>query len=471
MQLSEYLPVSGSWWIDVAVAVIVAMILLYLARQTAHEIIAGTSRSLSSILRVAARATQLWADNLQRNGRHGALLLVAEHQERLATRELSNLRKEVRVGLKRYPALRDAVNQNIERIEAEYQASPERPEPPAAWRELIESVAGIRENSDPALKDTLESIRETIEKAAQRLTDQHQLQNRAAERSLARLEPRWSEAAEELTAVNKTLQQLQERIDSTNRRIRRFETIHNQRRSRTARFRGWLALNFVVGSFLLAVGILIALVNFHLIHAPLEEAFGRQATTGPFHTALLTAVTLILAQLALAVIISDTARLSRLIAPIGRLTALKRRVTLGIASVLIVLLALSEASLAFMRDSIYLEAEWLARELEQGVAAGSPDLRWVPSLAQMGMGFVLPLTFIALVPALESFFQTARIAFLLTTGFLTALLATGFRLFSRLISSAGQLLNYGYDLLIVLPLSIERRFRRREPALDSGSEQ
>jgi|GEM_PF-2682417 len=471
MPVSEHLPISGSWWIDLIVILVAAMGLLYLARSTAHEIIAGASRSIAASLRVTSQAVNAWAQRLARNGRRSALLLVSEHQERLTTRELGQLRKEVRVGLKRYPALRDAVNENIEKIESEYQPGPKQPEPPTAWHELIKNVASIQENSDPVLRDTLESIRETIERASERLTNQHQIRIRGAERSLSRLEPHWSEAAEQLDALNRTLKTLQDRIDSTQKRIRRFETIHNQRHTRNARFHGWLSLNFLMGAFLLSVGVLIGMVNFHLIHLPLEEAVGRQATLGPFPTASLIAVTMTLAQIALAIVISDAARMSRLIGPIARLGKLQRRLTLGLASVLLVVLALSEASLAFLRDTIHLEAEWLSRELEQGVATGDPDIRWVPSLAQMGMGFVLPLTFVALVPAVESFFQTSRVAVLLFLALLLNMAAITLRIIGRLVSSAGQLINYIYDLLIIIPLSLERRFRRREPGLDGTNDE
>ncbi|MEA5445585.1 hypothetical protein VCB98_07115 [Gammaproteobacteria bacterium AB-CW1] len=470
MSLDDRFPVSGNFWIDLLVLVVAAIGLLYLARSTAHEILLGLTRALTSTLRVAHRAMAVWGTQLRRGGQSALYQLVGEHQRRLTSRELEHLRNHVHGALKEAPALKEAIEGNIAQLERDYEAGPALPEPPAAWGELVEKITAVQDKADSSLRDTLDALRVSVEKSCQQLTGQHDRHSRQAQHHLGRLQPVWQQARDSLEGLEKRLANLDERLVATNRRIRRFETLQAQRNTQTSRFRAWLALNLGISGFLLLVGAMITLVNYHLLATPLQEAFGTQANIGPFQAAPFTAIAVTAAQMGLALLISDTARITRLLLPISRMSALSRRVLLGIASVALILLALTEAGLAFTRDTIALESEWLRRELEQGIATGSPDLRIVPAMAQMVMGFILPFAFIALVPALESFFQTARVALLLSAAFLIGTLATLTRLLARLISSAGHLLVYIYDLIIVVPLSLERRFRRREPGLGGGEE-
>lgn len=465
MSFGEIFPVSGYWWIDLATLVVVASILLYLARGTAHDILIGLTRSLASSLRLAQRALQRSADQLIRAADGAALLVVSEHQQRLAFRELTQLRSDIDRALSEFPSLRSRINVQVERVEDDYRNKPDQPVPPGSWGELVERVASIRAESDPALQHTLEAIQHSIEQVGRRLAEHYREDSHQAAQSLDQLRPTWNHLDTTLENIDTRVRELGERVDATMRRLRRFETVRNQRGTALHRFRGWLLLSFAVSGFLLVVGVVIGLVNFHLIHIPLAETFGANATTGPFATPPLIALTMTTAQVALALIIADTARLTHLVPATARMSKKGRRGLLIGTSLLLVLLAMTEAGLAFMRDTITLEAEWLARELEQGIITGQPEIRLVPSLAQMAMGFVLPLSFIALAPALESFFQTGRVAVLLVAGLLSRLTSTLLRLLARLISSAGHLGAYLYDLLIAVPLSLERRFRRREPNL------
>jgi hypothetical protein len=423
------------------------------------------TRSLASGLRLAQRALRQSAEQLIRAADNAALLVVSEHQQRLAFRELTQLRSDIDRALGEFPSVRSRLGTQVERVEDDYRNKPEQPVPPASWGELVERVASIRAESDPALQHTLEAIQHSIEQVGRRLAEHYREDSHQAAQSLDQLRPTWNRVDSTLETLETRLRELGERVDATTRRLRRFETVRNQRGRALRRFRGWLILNFSVSGFLLLVGALIGLVNFHLIHIPLAETFGSNATTGPFSTPPLVALTMTTAQLALALIIADTARLTHLVPATARMSKGGRRGLLAGASLLLVLLAVTEAGLAFMRDTITLEAEWLARELEQGIITGQPAIRLVPSLAQMAMGFVLPLSFIALAPALESFFQTGRVALLLVAGGLSRITSMLLRLLARLISSAGHLAAYLYDLLIAVPLSLERRFRRREPAL------
>ena len=81
---------------------------------------------------------------------------------------------------------------------------------------------------------------------------------------------------------------------------------------------------------------------------------------------------------------------------------------------------------------------------------------WITTAAQMGMGFILPfvLTFVAI--PLESFVNASR----MVLGMLLTLFLRGLIWFLRLLGTTfyrlGNLLINFYDLLIAIPLGIER---------------
>jgi len=84
---------------------------------------------------------------------------------------------------------------------------------------------------------------------------------------------------------------------------------------------------------------------------------------------------------------------------------------------------------------------------------------WITTVAQMGMGFILPfaLTFVAI--PLETFVHSLRTVMGLAGGALLRALAVGLRVLGGASYHLGQVLVDVYDMVIFLPLWVERRVR------------
>jgi hypothetical protein len=129
-----------------------------------------------------------------------------------------------------------------------------------------------------------------------------------------------------------------------------------------------------------------------------------------------------------------------------------------VALTLLVTLAGIEAALALMRDMLIQDKQALVQSLASVQHAATAD-SWVgkiPTVGQMLLGFILPfaLTFVAI--PLESLIHSARTV----GGALLMVLARGFAMLLRIagngIRQASRVLVHLYDVVIVLPLWVER---------------
>lgn len=458
-------PLSGYWWSDLLLALALLLVLLYLARQPVHELLHGLGRSASGLLRSGAMVLRSSHRNLTRLARFSLMQMAREHQERLTRRQLKRLEEILDEALEDWPGLRGRIEAAIKRIESDHRHPPEQPEPPTAWADLLERITGIDDGRDPAVSRAIEAVHESIRQTSRELAEKHYQANRDYQDHLEGLRPEWERIATDSEAALARLDTLSQELRDCRRRLQRFDTLQRQRGILTSRLRGWLGIQFLVGLAVGGLAIMVGVVNFHLIALPLQEAMGADSRVGPWMTASVAATTMTALMVALAMLISDGLGFTRFFGGLERFNPGQRRLITHIAGGALLVLCFAEAGLAFVRDSLVLEQAWLARELETGVATGEPGLRWIPSLAQMLIGFVLPLSFLIMAPAIESLLQSGRVLLVSAAGMLAAVGATLLRLLARLLEQTAGLLAYLYDLVIFLPLAAARSlegWRRRQ---------
>jgi hypothetical protein len=209
------------------------------------------------------------------------------------------------------------------------------------------------------------------------------------------------------------------------------------------------------------IGIHVGMVNYHLMLLPLQQILGANVGIGAFSAAGLSALVITLLQASLALVACEALGFTRMLPLIGAQERGRRRLMAVTSLLILVLLAFTEASLAFMRDTLSLDSEWLRRELEQGTVTGPPDLRPLASLAHAGLGLVLPLSLLIFMPALEIVLQSGRVMALALFGFLAGLVGATLHFLARLATNTARLLINAYDLLVFLPLAVERSLQQR----------
>ena len=201
--------------------------------------------------------------------------------------------------------------------------------------------------------------------------------------------------------------------------------------------------------------------------------------TASLRTSEVAALVIILVEASMGLFLMETMRITRLFPVIGNLSDRARRRMMWVALTLLVTLAGIEAALALMRDMLIQDKQALVQSLASVQQAAMAD-SWVgkiPTVGQMLLGFILPfaLTFVAI--PLESLIHSARTV----GGALLMVLARGFamllRIAGNLIRQVSRVLVHLYDVVIVLPLWVERmagvapaaRPVRRDPAADHAT--
>jgi hypothetical protein len=180
--------------------------------------------------------------------------------------------------------------------------------------------------------------------------------------------------------------------------------------------------------------------------------------TASLRTSEVAALVIILVEASMGLFLMETMRITRLFPVIGNLSDRARRRMMWVALTLLVTLAGIEAALALMRDMLIQDKQALVQSLASVQQAAMAD-SWVgkiPTVGQMLLGFILPfaLTFVAI--PLESLIHSTRTVF----GALLMVLARGFamllRIAGNLIRQISRVLVHLYDVVIVLPLWVER---------------
>lgn len=215
-----------------------------------------------------------------------------------------------------------------------------------------------------------------------------------------------------------------------------------------------------------AVGI-AGWLNFALLERPMAEVVGDSYRVMGVPIYRLAALAIIVLEIAVGMVLLEALGGTTMFPPFERLEEKKALritivVTLGTA---LVVLALIEAALALTRDDItQLERELMGTLAGAGAPGGAPSAaggevgqlaRW----AQAAFGFIIPFALAFLGFAIEMLVRHARVVLQLVLAFLLQLLSFVVRLLHRLVTGLLAVLLALYDLLIFLPLFVERKLR------------
>jgi hypothetical protein len=228
-------------------------------------------------------------------------------------------------------------------------------------------------------------------------------------------------------------------------------------------------VHFFVSSFVLAVAVGGAFINFSLIARPMTEMVGGTNYIGSFQTANIAALVIILVEISMGLFLMESLRITRLFPVIGALPD-RVRVRMGwIALFILTALATVEAGLAYMRE-ILLQDELATTALLRGTESVlTSEVLWITTAAQMGMGFILPfaLTFAAI--PLETFVHTLRTVVGMLLVFSLRVLNVALRIVGNGCLQLGSLLSHLYDVVIFGPLWLESKLRKARSGEEAPS--
>jgi len=433
-----------------------AMTALYLARVPAHRALRAGARVLTHAMRLSARSLMHAQARLAERNRDVLLALGEETVENEIGRELQRVRTVVARDLGAYPELHRTLSDAITRIDEDYRRATDAPPSPPSWLRSLELMNGlVAQGGDTMVVDVLKAIQNSLDRAHRAAMDEYRAQSAKRHGLLTRMMPHWRKVAGTLEHVNRTVRGLEDRSAHIDEQMARY-TEMRARSQKAVRMLGASSLTqFFLAGLVLVIALMGGFINFQLIALPMSEMVGGASHLGSFRTSDVAALVIIMVEVAMGLFLMESLRITHMFPVIGVMDDRMRKRMIIVTLTILSILACVEASLAYMRDLLATDREALTQALA-GIDATQPEFRWIPSVGQMVMGFILPfaLTFVAI--PLESFVHSSRTVLGVVTEALLKGLAFACRLMGNVSQQAGNVLVTVYDLTIFVPLRVER---------------
>jgi len=448
--------IEGQPNLSLLVLISVLMVVMYIARQPAHQVILMLVRSLRNALRLMARSVMLAEKHLRTRNREVLLAQGQEHAERFIERQFHRIEILVNRDLSGYPSLQRDLKEQITRIDEDYMRSSEVPPKPPEWLKAVEAVAGIPDNGSPVVAKILNDIHNTLNKALESNLQEYRRANRERHSLLKKMMPYWRSLTSSLNSVERKITGLEQRSIIIDGQMKAYEEIRNKTDYGERMLLESSMTHFFISGFALCLAVIGLYVNFQLVALPMEEMVGVASYLGTssIQASDVLALFIISIEVILGLFLMDSVGLTRLFPVIHLLEDHKQKFIFWIMFIFLVIFAGIEASLAYMRDMLVADREATSL-LFKGVVVEEPPLHWIPSVGQMFMGLILPFVLAFVAIPLESFIHSFRTVTGLFIVWMLHLLTVIIRFIANLIFSIGRLLINIYDLIIFIPLKIE----------------
>lgn len=445
-------------WPDSPVGSIVALLLaawtaLYLARVPVHRLLGSLTHSLHGTLRLGAHWLLLNARELRDRNRSVLLAHGRDELGQRIEREIERIDAAVRRDLQGYPSLQRKLLDRIRSLEQDYRDHADAPPEVPEWTKVTAAMARIRPNGDPVVSRIVADLQQTVTEAHAQALREYAKSYASRHRALARLQPELQVLSHTLGSLDTNVAELRRRAAELDTHIARYAEMHRRsdrvERALTKSAAIQLVLALVV---LVGAGGGMAL-NFSLIALPLSEIIDSNRYFGQLPASDLAALTLIGLEAVMGLVLMESLRLTHLVPHLSYLGEHARRRLVIVALVFLLLFAGVEVALALIHNKVaaidpLVNSSLLVSKLDIVIVNA-----WLGLLLPFALAFVaIPLE--ALLYALRAMSGVVLVTTL-------KLAAFALRLAGNLIRYAGNLTLRFYDVLIFVPLALERLTRLR----------
>ena len=444
------------------ILLLIALPFLYAARRPVHNLIYSVARAINSPLRLGARWLMLTADELRR--RNKVVLLAHGREEVIQTieREFERVSALVQRDLHGYPALQRKVMNEITRIEEDFQKCGEVPPAPPEWAKAVSAIAKIKPTSDGLVENILENISKSIERIYDKALVEYRRAYQERHRILKGFMPFWRSLNQTLARVDKNLTGLSDSAAGIDAQMEKYESINAKTEKAEHALTSSSTTQFFIALLVLVIALGGAFVNFWLIERPMSAMVGGgQYVVGDLEASHIAALVIILVEASMGIFLMETMRITHLFPGIGNMRDGMRHRLFWIFLTILITLAGVEVALAVLRDRII--AADIAFKTDPGAieAIATPVATWVtniPTIGQMILGFILPIALAFVAIPLEYFIYSSRTVLGVVLVMAIRSTAFGLRILGNVFKHVGNMLVLLFDVIIFVPLLIERMF-------------
>ncbi len=454
--------------ISLIIWLVIAVFIAYLGRMQAHHVIKSIGRSIYSTMRLWSFSIGQLKTKWTRRNREILLVSGAKAAEKSIEREFTRINNVVERDLSQYPGLHRQIAESIEQIEKDYKKSAEAALLPPEWGDVVQTIAGLPSHGDPTIVKILGNIKKAVEESHQQTLKAYKKSSAESHRLLSLMQPNWRSIDGRLVQVYDKIEGLTECTQTINSQIKHYSDILEEKDSALSSLGSSALTQFFIAGLVLFVAMLGGLINFHLIAMPMSEMVGGASYMAGMKTSDIAALVIILIEVAMGLFLFESLRITHLFPVIGSMDDRIRKRMMWVTFCILTILASIEASLAYMRDLLALDREALQQSLINAGAVGGvvkAQFRWIPSIGQMVMGFILPFALAFIAIPLESFIHSFRVVLGLLGIGLLGLLQASIRIIGSLANQMSIILIALFDLFIMVPMSIENIITRRKPRI------
>lgn len=460
------------WWPDQAGAsaiiwILIIIITMWLARTPAHRAIRSFSLIIRNAMRMTAHSVTSLEKHLRERNREVLLSSGLEQAERYIEREFQRVEDVVSRDLSSYPSLQRELKDQITKIDNDYRESSEVPPMPQNYIDVIDSVSKIQGNGDPMVTRILGEIQTTMKHNSEKEITEYRRSSKERHTLLKTMMPYWRNLSKTLVSVEKKIVGLEDRSKIIDSQIEKYEQIMAKTNKADRILSSSSMTQFFTSGLVLLIALLGVYVNFQLIALPMSEMVGGSSRLGPMRASDVAALVLVFFEVVLGLFVMESLQITKLFPIIGSLDDKLRKQMMVTAFVFLCIFAGIESSLAYMRDLLAADREALTQSLA-GVTIEAPEFRWITTVGQMTMGFVLPFALMLIAVPLESFVHSLRTVIGTVVVFILQTIAFLIRQLGSLASNIGHILLNIYDLIIFVPLKIEQSFKGNKKPVNSN---
>ena len=441
---------SNSTTASAIIWVVLLVVVLYIARQPAHRLLRGLGRLLYKSMRLAAHSLLRVSERLSERNREVMLAQAREHQVQKLQREFERVAAYVNRDLSGYPALNRQLSSVATKVEEDFQKSGEVPPMPPAWVDAIGTIAKIPASGDPLVGTIMRNVETVLDRSSKQVVEAYRKAISQRHALLQKMLPLWRYMNHKLDGVEKLFTGIGERTQKIDNQVARLEEIMKGTDQVEETLKSSAVTQFIVATLLLCITIVGGVINFNLIAMPMSEMVGGASYIGPFRASDVAALMLVAMEVSVGVFLMDSLRFTHLFPAVGTMEDKTRRRVFMLMLCFLTVLACIEASLGFMRNMLAADKEALIQQLAGGAVpvTAAFQYRWLPSLAQMVLGFILPFLLAWAAIPLEMFVHSGRTVSGLAGAAALRLTAFGLRLLGSSSESLARLLITFYDILV-----------------------
>ncbi|WP_444997724.1 hypothetical protein [Aliikangiella sp. IMCC44359] len=449
--------------------IVMAIVIFYLGRKQAHAVFRSTGRAVYSTMRLWSFSLSKLESKLTQRNREILLASGAKAAEKAIEREFTRVNNIVQRDLSQYPGLHRQIAESVEKIEADYQKSAEAAPLPPAWGEVVETISNLPSSGDPTVVKILSNIKKAVEESHQQTLKAYKKSSAESHRLLSGMQPHWRNIDDQLEEVTEKIRGLDECSKNIDGQIQHYSDVLANKDSAVSALGSSALTQFFISGLVLVIAALGGLINFQLIAMPMSEMVGGSSYIGAMKTSDIAALVIILIEIAMGLFLFESLRITNLFPIISSMDDRMRRRMMIVTFVILTILASIEASLAYMRDLLALDREALQQSLINAGTSGGiveAQFRWIPSIGQMIMGFILPFALAFIAIPLESFIHSVRVVLGIMAIGILRLLRVVVRLFGGLVYHISKMLVNLFDLFIMIPVSIEQMIKSKSQVKD-----